>query len=396
MKSKVDYIKKDLILRLVEVGVLDKSLLENLSDGKLSADLEDIYNFKILGFTDDEVMSIFIFKKLAHLDDNDWQIYKNLFYKNKSDRISYRINSLKKTNDKLIKNIKTLKSLEVKNKLGVSINSLKYLKCVECDGELILNNGSINNNHILNGSLVCNSCKEEYKIHEGIIFVGDKKNIDVEGYEDMITKSIVNSSTEELVNINNAVNWVRKKLPNNLDKATILEVGSGIGVLLRDVYDKLKDSSTYIIVNDDIQRHYFIKQIIEKLEGTKNILFVCCDYSNLPIVNSCVDITLDICDHVEYKGSKTSNILLFNDYINRNSIFIASYLLLNKSTKSNEEDKAHFMLDSLKDEIKNQGYSIVSERLIGIKNKTIMRNLDKNTKLYNYMFLGKRIDSDIN
>ena len=93
--------------------------------------------------------------------------YQSLF-KLKYDEMEQEIELLEKKRDKLKEALHNL-SIETEissSILGVDLKVLHLFKCVKCNGNLILEDGIINKNQIIEGKLICN-CGEEYAIISG-------------------------------------------------------------------------------------------------------------------------------------------------------------------------------------------------------------------------------------
>ena len=190
---------------------------------------------------------------------------------------------------------------------------------------------------------------------------------------------------------------MKKRLDfQNLEGKVILELGTGVGFSLRNIYDLLPDDSVYLAVDYDINRHKFLKSMLETSTLKKKIIFLCCDFLSMPIGEKLVDTVFDFSgssnfgfEHEEFLLSKIDHHVKQNAYLN------GSYILFkNFSANSMIEDKykPNFLLDNIRFSIDELGFKTIEDKFSdylehGGKYEDYFV---KGEKVYSYLYYGKR------
>ena len=84
----------------------------------------------------------------------------------------------------------------------------------------------------------------------------------------------------------------KKLMQLDLNEKILLDLGSGI-VLLRNIYEELPEECLYIAVDRDLNKLLLLKDVIERRNVKRNIVFICADFLNIPIQSSSIDIVID-------------------------------------------------------------------------------------------------------
>ena len=377
-------------------------------DKRCKKDLDDIFSLKEMGFTLNEIKSIFLFKRLGKLTlYQEIEIYKQ-FFTDKYKKVVKDIEVLQNTKLKLENRIKELSSKKYKENftIGIDIGALDLFKCLKCNGDLILYEGHIIKNQIIEGKLRC-KCGNEYTIKEGILFtnndldyIENKFNYrDGKFYitEHSIAEYLNETAPEYLDKLYKGLEWYYKKLQfKELKNKVILELGSGAGFLLRYVYNDLPDDSLYIAVERDINKHRFLKKILEGAEGQKRVIFICSDFLEIPIRDKSVDLLLDYSGTSNYSFEHQEFLLkLIDNHIKDDALLLGGYILFKKfsiHSLINDEYKKNFILSNVKEEIKKLKYRVIDERISDVINEggKYENYFKEDEEVYNYGFYGKR------
>ncbi|AQR96020.1 MerR family transcriptional regulator [Clostridium saccharoperbutylacetonicum] len=368
-------------------------------DNNCQKDLENILAYKAMGFSLSEIKTIFMFKRLGKFTEyQENEYFKELFI-NKHNQLEQQLIEIGEMKERLESKLKELSEKKMNNEsvIGVDIRALDILKCLKCGNDLELFEGKVSKNQIINGKLKC-CCGEEYLIEDGILTItciNEKHTSDFD--RNYINDYIKVTDSEYLDNVYRGIEWINKKVDfENLKNKVILELGSGIGFFLRNIYECLPDDSIYIAVDNDINRHKFLKNILAATNCRKNILFICSDFQKLPIKEKSIEVLIDISGTSNYSFDNEEFLLkLIDKYVKDEASIIGTYILFEKFALNSlieSKYRKNFMMDNVKDQILTLKYNIIDE--------SISRHVESGgiyedyfvdgEKVYSYTFIGRR------
>ncbi|WP_202708815.1 MerR family transcriptional regulator [Sporosalibacterium faouarense] len=381
-------------------------LLPDKVNGQYSFDIQcqesinEVFLLKEMGFKLSEIKTIFMFNSLGNMTIYQKDEYYKMLFENKYQCVVEEIKKLELTKVKIKSKLKELDECNNKKKftIGVSLDTLSKLKCLNCKSSLIIKKGDIIDNQILNGLLSC-KCGEEYLIQDGIVMISKDKIEDKSHYNhNFITKYISSTDGNYLENIYKGIDWLKRSTAfQELDNKTVLELGSGVGFLLRNIYHLLPDDCLYIAIDHDINKHRLLKNILERSDNKKNILFICSDFKEIPIQEKTIDLLIDYSGTSNYSFAHTEFLLEdINKYVKDQADLIGSYILFkNFASNSLIEDshRKNFLLNNVKNKLSGLGYKCLQENISDyIEKGGLFENYFVDGEVvYTYQYHGKRL-----
>lgn len=370
-------------------------------DDKCQNDLREVLSLKEMGFALSEIKSMLMFKRLAQFTQyQENECFRALFL-NKLRQLEKEIKKLSEMKQRVYKNLSehSENTADSKSVIGINLSALNLLKCMKCGNSLELREGSIVNNQIVDGKLVC-TCGEEYSIEDGILKVtcgNTEISSDTRPDFDHAIDYINATNIDYLDNVCRGIYWLHKKIDfENLKNKIVLELGSGTGFFLRDIYQDLPDDTLYIAVDYDINRHIILKKMLETADCRKNILFICSDFLQIPIKNKSVDMLVDVSGTSNYSFDNEEFLLeLVDKLVKDNADIAGTYILFKNFAEKSLIDykyRKNFMLDNVKKQILKLKYSIVEENISNYMEKggRFESYFKEDEKVYSYLVLGKR------
>jgi len=368
-------------------------------DERCLKDLQEILLFKKMGFTLSEIKALFMYKRLGKLTPYQEEEYYIEWFKNKYKHISMQLEELTEMKKKLKNNLKELAAKETKKSftMGVNIKILPLLVCPNCKEELTLFDGQIDNNQIINGRLQCN-CGTDYVIEDGIILGNNRLKEGQNIFQENYLGQYINETNPEYVeNIYKGLEWSYKKLQiKSLNNKVILDLGSGMGFMLRHIYNDLSDDVLYVAIDYDLGRHKFLKNMLEKSDAQKNILFICEDFLQVPLKDRSVDVLIDATGTSNYSFEHEDFALtLIDHYVKDKAVLIGSYILFKKFSMNSlikEQYRKNFMINQIQNEISKLKFKVIDEKISNILSYAGMHEnyFTEDEKVYTYIFYGER------
>lgn len=365
-------------------------------DENSQKNLNKVLELKSLGFTLNEVKTILVYESLGKFTLEDSNLLNGIF-KLKEKEINKKIKELSIMDEKLKNKIKEIAAKEEKKSIniGIHINMLKYFSCLSCGGDLNLEEGNIKNNKIIDGRLKCD-CGSEYNIENGILIIENNNRDNENSYENIMEDYLKDTDFSYISNIKKGLDWGHNNLEKlDLNNKVLLEIGSGLGFTLRNLYNIL-NNSVYIAIDNDINKHIYLKSILENSNLNNNIILICTDFKKIPIKEETIDVFLDCSGSSNYWIEK--NDFSINDilkYLKKDAYVLLSYIIFKKikiDNSINIENRKNFNIKHIKEEIKKYRFNLIDEIATDYLTKpsTYENYFDKGEEVYTYMYYGKR------
>lgn len=365
-------------------------------DAQCENDLDEVLHLKALGFSLFEIKNILLVKHLGKLTDFQQQEqYQNIFTE-KCEKIDAEIEKRRQEKSLLQQELRKLSAYRERerHRFGIDLDWIRYLRCDRCGGVLRLKSAVVDDNDIVSGRLQC-ACGTEYAVTDGILAV-DTGYMD-DGVLPDIVSYIRQTDDEYLRYVEKNLVWnIRQLSSYDLSGKVILEPGCGSGFLLRRIYDSLPESAVYIAVDHSFARLQFLKNALNNAEKKKKILFICCDFSRLPLLPRSIDVICDFSGTSNYgfdHGEFMLNVI--EHCFKEDAALVGSYIIFKNfslHSKIPAGCRANFRIDSVRGHLEQLGFLQKDERISDTVAKGgIYENFFLNDeKIRNYSFAGKR------
>jgi DNA-binding transcriptional MerR regulator/SAM-dependent methyltransferase len=399
--GKVNGISLDTIRHYMDLGLIvpEKQGGHYYFDENCQNDLELILELKGMGFQLNEIKMIFHYKNLGKFTDYERDVFYQSLFMGKHEKIEQEMKSLIEIQDRLQQKLDQLStpSSESCNTIGVDLSLFNIFRCNKCAESLTLQDGIIRNNQIVEGILTCH-CDQVYQIESGILKVGGAMRPDSQiSLLNNIPEYIQETDPFYLENMNKGLHWLKRKLGQvDLHRKVILELGSGVGFFLRNIYQELPEDCLYIAVDHSLERHRFLKSLLERSGSKKNLLFICSDFLDIPLSNQTVDIVIDHSGTSNYSFEHEAFLLReVESLFKLDGYLLGSYLAFKNFSHNSKIEvnyRDHFSVSSIKKNIEELKYKTIEDRI----SETLTKGgkyedfFVQGEEIFSYSFFGKR------
>lgn len=402
--SKYNNVTIDTVRHYMELGLI----IPQKNGGHYSfsdydqACLIKVIELKDMGFTLGEIKQIVTYEMLGKLTGDEENSYFTSLYRDKLvaiNEIISKYNGVKARIEDSIEQIANCK-LSTNQTVGMHISALNILVCNNCTSTLDLKDAQIKDNKVLNGTMRCTCCNNTLKIIDGIL-IGDGAYDGEYGKgfytEDFVSEYISETHSSYLDELYRNNHWFRRNIDmENLREKVILELGSGCGFFLRNIYNKLDKNSIYIAVDNDLSRHKYLKAMLERADMDKNILFICCDFKEIPIRDKSVDTVMDITGSSNYAFGNSRFLLdVVDKKIKDDADLICTYIIFKKfgvNSYITELCRDNFKEEKIIKFIEALDYKINDSKVTdGITQGGIFEDFFRDDEIiYYYLAIGKK------
>ncbi|MGM0639890.1 MAG: MerR family transcriptional regulator [Thermotogota bacterium] len=374
--AKKNNLTVDTIRYYVELGLLLPEKVNNQFsfDEKCQNDLEEIINLKNMRFSISQIQSIFSTRRFTKLINDEELNYYISFFENKKNELIKEKKEIDKSIDKIDKKIEDIKnSYEKRNvDLGIPVSFLSNLSCPKCNKSLNLVKGNIENNQIFNGELKC-KCGYEAKIEDGILITENAETYMPENLEkDNPGNIFVKKTNMSFANlIYKGMSWIYKRLNQiDLKNINILEIGTGSGFFLKKLIESLDDTSVYIAVDNNLEFLKSAKKYLQAIGKEANIVFIACDFKEIPLQNDTCDILLDVYGTADDSLNKDFYPIRDTKHLLKNKGFwYGTYIHFNDNSKTlttiSREAREKYKSDFIRKSFASNGFEEIESSFLG-------------------------------
>lgn len=386
--AKMHNITQDTVRHYLDLGLLvtEKDGGQYKFSDSDSRDIKKIIELKNLGFSLNDIQKILTMQRISGENTNSFRKLYLSFLEDKRkevDKIILNLNNLNNNLKEKVYEIKCQESDDIQ-KLGFSLSSLHLLECPKCHQQLTLSNGTIEKNNIIEASFQCD-CGFTAEIKDGIYV--DKRSVRTKLFngermpskEEYLAATTYSYSNFLYKGIASLVEHIYKC---GEEPKYMVELDNCVGFFLMQYIKYLPQNSTYILIDYDYERLANLKVDLENYYNHKNFIFLCCDYENIPLKNSSVDMVIDYLMTNNYElsnGVKLFDVILSK--IKDGGIIGGVYLY-------NENIKTGKMIDNKKLYNKDKMTKLLSDYNIKLLESTIIGPLTEG-KSYNRDLSGQ-------
>lgn len=302
--SKKFDISIDTVRYYVENGLLLPEKVHNQRrfDERCVKDMNLIIELKAMKFSISDIKKMFSLLRLTNLADEHYKDYYLTLFRNKKKELNSEIEELKDSvsliDDKMTE-IEDIAFEKILRKNGVPLSFFAYLYCPECGNCLKLNNASVVENQVFNGSLNC-ECGYCAHIKDGIIITDSAivENSDAFNVEAFFFQSIRKADPIYISHVSRCLEWLYKRLPRGgLKGKKILEAGTGFGIFLKEFVLRNSDFDGEYYIACDIY-HDILSHLKNSIEQTYNtdakVIYISSDFKKLPLKSNSMDLVFDV------------------------------------------------------------------------------------------------------
>lgn len=383
---------------------IDKGLLvPNKKEGQYrfsevdSKEITKIIELKQMHFSLSDIHRILTFQRLGGAST---EFSRNQFLSILEERKEHILEELRKINqinEYLTKQIEEIKSYGHKEEhvLGFPIGATELLACPFCHKELNLSAGVLEKNMIIQANVDCD-CGYSAKISNGIYIVEkDVRTKLMDGMpmptkEEYFNKTPHEHITYQFKGMAQLIDYI---MVHHKEPQYVMEISNCVGFFLLQYINYLPEQCTYILIDYDLERISNMKKNLEQYYSHKKFIFFCCDYTNLPLRKSSVDVVVDLMMsnkyEIEFKKAVTEKTTLL---LKSQGIFVGKYThwrgIQNVNSNLKELDKVReIMLDQVKTASKMKIIDSI-EIFTGEKDSVEVKNRKKDE--YQYIFIAKK------
>ncbi len=261
-------------------------------DIRTEDDLKMILELKSHGFSLMEIKKIILYKNMTTLIYDNEDSFKKNIYMDKVQRLQEEIGHLSEIVGSLNDKIRDINESTKYNRqaIGFPLEALSLFQCPKCSSKLELNSSVLIKGQVFQGELLC-ECGYQLPIQEGIVVAESSRELGESLYKIDFTNYVEETPVGYVNELHKASIWLSDIFAeNNYQGKVILDVGTGHGIFVRNIYQALSEDCLLICNDVYKEKIDFIKEALE-MSGIKHkVVFLACDARFLPLKDNCIDI----------------------------------------------------------------------------------------------------------
>lgn len=258
--------------------------------------LDQVISLKEMGFTLQEIRSMFLFGALSRLHSGEEKAYYRSYFKKNLDRIEGELKRLKAAKQLVLNTLNTSNEEDSAEQsvIGIPLRVLPMLVCPKCKGDLMLRSGQVTDNKILEGTLGC-SCGMSYDVKNGILMIDPiLEEMDFSDDGDMRVEYFETTSKEYIEKIYIAGRWMENALEDWTQPSIILEPGVGSGYALGQSLHAIPQGSVYFAVDHNMNRLNEIRTYFSKSALNFDLVLIGADFMSIPLRDKSIEVIMDM------------------------------------------------------------------------------------------------------
>jgi len=261
-------------------------------------DIDTILELKNYQFSIQEIKKLLFYMRVSKLEPKLKSLFIHSALRKKQNEIITEIESLQHVEKELNAHLEEIQREPLtQHTMGVPFTFIDKMCCPHCKESYVLNASSIIDNDIIEGTLNC-SC-DSLEIVNGIILGDGGNSTDTMALE--FSDYVEKTDTEHFQIIYSIMDWVEHQMDfKTLEDKLVLELGSGFGIFIRLIYNKLPKNTTVVCVDYNIEYLKKLKELLSYQSEKKSIVFLCSEFKSMPIKDKSIECLLDIAGRSNY------------------------------------------------------------------------------------------------
>lgn len=369
--SKKHQVTQDAVRFYLEKGLLvahkrGEQYYFTSSDGE---DLETIKMLKGLQFSLSAILELMTLKRLS---GEDSALYRQKYLKHlrvQQEEVFAMRKKAESLERILQEKIETVEKEEKKDRvLGIPLEALSILACPACGDKLPLKRGDLVDHMVVEGDFQCN-CGYEAKVSAGVFVYEPSVRTKMNCGRKMQTKEefLQNSSHTYINHLYQTMGLMMERIEEVKEPLPyMMELNNCVGFFLQQYLKELREETTYILVDYDLERILQLKRNLECYAKHEKFLFLCCDYDQLPLKDQSVDLVVDF-GMVRNFEKDTEKCLLeaVLPVLKEEGDYVASTLFTETLNFDRREDTKGYREGYLSEKMKGKNLYLLQESVLG-------------------------------